>query len=132
MMLRHAGEVGKFRDMIVRGHVKWFDTTKGYGFVVSEDGELLYRRILEHSHTDENGTSDADAPGNTFTRSGGPVDLGADTVVIVRAHMNNPDEYNGAAMRGSVAAGFEAASDLDPDFAAELENADPQPEACLF
>jgi len=100
--------------------------------VVSEDGALLYRRILDHSHTDENGTSDADAPGNTFTRGGGPVDLAADDVVIVRAHMSNLDEYNGAAMRGSVAAGFEAASDLDHDFAAELENADPQPEGCLF
>ena len=100
--------------------------------VVSEDGTLLYRRILEHSHTDDNGTSDADAPGNTFTRGGGPVDLAANDVVIVRAHMSNLDEYNGAVMRGSVAAGFETALDLDPDFAADLENADPQPEGCLF
>jgi len=100
--------------------------------VVSEDGALLYRRILDHSHTDENGTSDADAPGNTFTRGGGPVDLSADDVVIVRAHMSSLDEYNGAAMRGSIAAGFETALDLDPDFAADLENADPQPEGCLF
>jgi hypothetical protein len=100
--------------------------------VVSDDGMLLYRRILEHSHTDENGTSDADAPGNTFTRSGGPVEVLADQVVIVRAHMSTLDHYQGSAMRGSVEGGFVVASDLDPSFAADLESAAPQPENCDF
>lgn len=99
--------------------------------VLDESGALVYRRILEHSHTDENGTTDPDAPGNTFTRSGGPVAISEDQVVIVRAHMSNAG-YEGMAMRGSVAAGFTAAPDIGSDFAADVEDDAPQPGACLF
>lgn len=99
--------------------------------VLSEDGALLYRRILEHSHTDANGTTDADAPGNTFTRDGGPVAIDSTRVVIVRAHMNTSG-YNGRAMRGSVDAGFEVAHDIDAGFAADVEDEMPLPTGCLF
>jgi len=99
--------------------------------VVTEDGTLRYRRILEHSHTDENGTTDADAPGNTFTREGGPVPVAGDEVVVVRAHLSNGG-YHGRVMRGSALAGFLPAPDVGDDFAPELQTADPQPAECLF
>jgi hypothetical protein len=86
--------------------------------VVSEDGALLYRRVLLHSHVTE----------QPFTRSGGPVSVAADEVLIVRAHMNDGG-YGGAALRGSVAEGF--ADDRPPlTFAAELASRDPLPEGC--
>lgn len=88
--------------------------------VLSEDGQLLYRRILNHSHPDE----------QPFVRSGGPVPVAADTTVWVRAHLA-PGGYGGAAMRGSVANGFAAAT-LEAGFAAELDRASPQPEGCAF
>jgi hypothetical protein len=99
--------------------------------VVSADESLAYRRILEHSHTDANGTTDADAPGNTFTRSGGPVDALADDVLVVRAHMNNAG-YNGMALRGSVTGGFVEAPDIDSTFAAGVEDDEPLPAGCQF
>jgi len=99
--------------------------------VLRSDGSLAFRRILEHCHTDENGTSDPDAPGNTFTRDGGPVPVLADEVVIVRAHMSN-EGYNGQVMRGSASGSFTVATDLAPDFAADVETASPQPDGCLF
>ena len=58
--------------------------------VVSKDSKLLYRRVLLHSHVDE----------QPFTRSGGPVPIQPDTVVWVRAHMNNSG-YGGIAFMGS-------------------------------
>ena len=88
--------------------------------VVTEDGELIYRRILGHSHVSE----------QPFTRFGGPVAIGADTIVIVRAHMF-PDGYGGAAFQGSVNKGFEAIQ-LEADFAPELESANPLPDGCAF
>ncbi len=99
--------------------------------VLSEDGALVYRRILEHSHTDANGSSDPDAPGNTFTRGGGPVPVTDGDVVVVRAHMS-VGGYNGAVMRGSVADGFAQVPELDVDFAAGVEAEEPQPDGCEF
>ena len=87
--------------------------------VVSEDGRLLYRRILMHSHPDE----------QPFTRPGGPVPIAADTTVIVRAHLV-PTGYGGAVLRGSVARGFSAWADAPPDFAASLATRPPLPKEC--
>lgn len=88
--------------------------------VISEDGELLYRRILLHSHVSE----------QPFTRSGGPVEIAADEIVIVRAHMNTGG-YGGVARRGSVEAGFEDDRSLE-GFAPELASREPLPRGCDF
>jgi hypothetical protein len=88
--------------------------------VVSQDGQLLYRRILLHSHVDE----------QPFTRSGGPVDIAADEVVYVRAHMNTVG-YGGVVLKGTVQAGFEPV-EVEADFGSGLERVPPQPEDCAF
>ena len=88
--------------------------------VLSEDGKLLYRRVLLHSHVDE----------QPFTRSGGPVAVSADTIVIVRAHMNIGG-YGGAALQGAAADGFEPVA-LEAGFAADVEMLPPLPEGCAF
>jgi hypothetical protein len=88
--------------------------------VISEDGDLIYRRILNHSHVSE----------QPFTRSGGPVAVDQDMTVIVRAHMN-PGGYGGTAFRGSVGDGFDIIQ-LKPDFAADLAQSEPLPAGCGF
>ena len=88
--------------------------------VLSEDGALLYRRILTHSHVNE----------QPFTRSGGKVAIGPNEVVIVRAHMNAAG-FGGQAFQGSVAAGFEAI-DLPGTFASWVTLEAPLPSGCGF
>lgn len=87
--------------------------------VVSEDGRLLFRRILMHSHPEE----------QPFTRPGGPVAIAADDTVIVRAHLH-PSGYGGVALRGSVAKGFERWTDAPPGFAVDLARDEPLPIEC--
>ncbi len=91
--------------------------------VISEDETeetLLYRRILAHSHVDE----------QPFARSGGPVMIEADDRVVVRSHMH-PTGYSTQAMKGSVDEGFESTS-LPPEYASELATAEPLPTGCGF
>ncbi len=89
--------------------------------VTNEDGSMLiYRRILEHSHVDE----------QPFEQSGGPLAIDSATPLVVRAHSNRFG-YSGTALRGSIASGlrpFEPAA----DFGGELETIDPQPQGCAF
>ena len=87
--------------------------------VVTPEGELLYRRILAHSHVDE----------QPFTRSGGPVMVGEGDVVV-RSHTNT-EGYSTKAMKGSVSEGF-SPTVLAEDFAINLAEADPQPSGCAF
>jgi len=88
--------------------------------IFAEDGQLLYRRILLHSHVGE----------QPFTRSGGPVEIDAETVVYVRAHMNTSG-YGGQVLQGTVQEGFKPA-EVEAGFGAELERIPPQPEDCAF
>jgi len=88
--------------------------------VITPEGELLYRRVLLHSHVDE----------QPFTRSGGPVVIGAEQEAIVRAHMH-PSGYGTEAFRGSATKGF-APVDLSATFAADLATVEPLPDGCAF
>jgi hypothetical protein len=100
-------------DKGCRQYADWWE-------VVTENGELVYRRILLHSHVGE----------QPFVRSGGPVAIGPDTVVWVRAHMH-PGGYGGKVMKGTVRSGFRETT-THPDFAQALEKQSPQPDDCAF
>jgi hypothetical protein len=86
--------------------------------ILTPEGELIYRRILAHSHVNE----------QPFSRSGGPVKILKDQVVFVRAHMNNSG-YGGQAMTGSVSSGFNIAPLSGYD---DLATKDPLPAQCNF
>ncbi len=91
-----------------------------YWEVVSLEGELLYRRILLHSHVSE----------QPFRRSGGPIEITENQVVWIRAHMNNSG-YGGVAMKGSVESGFNR--EAPPSgFADNLAFEEPLPDDCQF
>jgi hypothetical protein len=80
---------------------------------VSPGGQLIYRRVLLHSHSGE----------QPFTRSGGPVDIQSDETVIVRGHMNGMG-YGGAGLKGSVTGGF-APMEIPGAFGAGLDQLGP-------
>jgi hypothetical protein len=88
--------------------------------VLDEDGNLIYRRILLHSHVSE----------QPFARSGGPIEVSPDTVVIIRAHMNQAG-YGGSIMIGTAGTDF-TIMDFPPDFDPGFEQEPPLPAGCNF
>ncbi|VEP12201.1 conserved hypothetical protein [Hyella patelloides LEGE 07179] len=88
--------------------------------VITPQGELLYRRVLLHSHVDE----------QPFTRTGGTVAIEPQQEVIVRVHMS-ADGYSPMAQKGTVESGF-AAVTLPSEFAVNLESVEPLPGNCAF
>ncbi|WP_299210449.1 hypothetical protein [uncultured Dokdonia sp.] len=87
--------------------------------IVSEDGFLIYRRILAHSHVNE----------QPFVRSGS-VTLVPTQEVIIRVHMNTTG-YSTKGYRGSVANGFSEYT-IPEGFANELVDQAPLPNGCTF
>ena len=88
--------------------------------IVSPEGELLYRRILGHSHVKE----------QPFVRSGGAIPLAKDQVIYIRLHMNTTG-YSRKGFSGSIATGFKA-FELPEDFAPQLATQEPLPKGCAF
>ena len=88
--------------------------------VIDIEGNLIYRRILAHSHVNE----------QPFTRSGGRIAISSNTEVYIRTHMNN-SSYGATVLKGNVSNGFNTAN-LPTDFAKELENQEPLPNGCAF
>lgn len=87
--------------------------------VDAKTGELIYRRILAHSHVNE----------QPFTRSGGPVAIDAAQAVVIRAHMGGlQSHYGGQTLGGSVDSGLQPVVDALPG----LENIEPLPRGCAY
>ncbi len=100
-------------DMGCNQYADWWE-------VLTEDETLLYRRILSHSHVNE----------QPFIRSGGPIAINANQIVIVRAHMNTFG-YGVKTFKGSVNSGF-IPKTQNADFAKSLAFQAPTPSDCDF
>ncbi len=116
-----SGNPGSYRfsvelaspDLGCQQYADWWE-------VLSENGTLLYRRVLFHSHVNE----------QPFTRSGGPVKIQPDEFVWVRGHMNTTG-YGTVVFHGSVDSGFQEKT-LSPDFASGAAQHAPLPDGCAF
>ncbi len=89
--------------------------------LVTPEGDLVHRRILNHSHPDD----------QPFTRSSEePVDVVSTLELYARAHLA-PGGYVGSVYGGTIDGGFSETPVTD-GFAADLESVAPQPNGCLF
>ncbi|MEL6870527.1 MAG: hypothetical protein AAFO81_12065 [Pseudomonadota bacterium] len=117
----HESEIGQFVfSVTIRSEDTGCDRYADWWEIVTEDGELLNRRILAHSHVTQ----------QPFTRSGTAISLNKDATVIVRAHMQ-PDGYLPRAAKGTISDGFFPIT-LPATFSAALADVQPLPDDCAF
>lgn len=88
--------------------------------ILSEDGKLLYRRILGHSHVNE----------QPFIRTGANVMILPNEIIIIRAHMH-PTGYATQVFKGSINDDF-VSFETEDKFANDVESQTPLPTGCAF
>ncbi len=116
-----TGTDGNYQfSVTIKSPDKGCDQYANWWEVLDENGKLVYRRILGHSHVDE----------QPFTRSGGPADVKEDAVLFIRAHMN-PGGYGTTVFKGSVKDGF-TSFETACGFAPAVETEAPLPTSCAF
>ncbi len=103
----------KSPDLGCEQYANWWE-------VISEDKKLIYRRILGHSHVNE----------QPFVRSGGAIEITKDQIVYIRVHMNT-NGYSEYTLKGNVSQGFEQYI-VETGFASDLALIDPLPGECAF
>ena len=118
---RATGESGDLTVFVtIRSDETGCDQYADWWEVVTPEGELVTRRVLAHSHPDD----------NPFERSEAGVDLSRTEPVVIRAHMA-PGGYVGDALEGSFDSGFTPAA-LPDGWFGELQLQEPLPTDCLF
>ncbi len=119
-------EVSKISDKEYRFSVGIKSDDKGckqfanWWEVIDENGKLVYRRILFHSHTTE----------QPFVRSGIVKGIDENKKLYIRAHMNNVG-YSGNVYSGTIKSGFKNLN-KDINFSKNIEKQEPQPNGCAF
>jgi len=88
--------------------------------IVTPEGKLVYRRILSHSHVEE----------QPFVRGANKVQLDKDQEYYIRVHMNNTG-YSRLGHQGSITSSFRS-TELPEDFALDLAKEQPLPKGCDF
>ncbi len=116
-----TGSSGAYQfDVTVTSPDEGCDHYADWWEVMDSDSSLVYRRVLGHSHVDE----------QPFSRSGGPIEIEIDDLVFIRAHMSNIG-YGSRALGGSIQDGF-VPTTIPANRAAELSLIEPLPGDCAF
>jgi len=121
LSVKTSGNSGSYQFAVeISSHDTGCERYADWWEVVGSDEQLIYRRILLHSHVTE----------QPFIRTGGPVDIPPDKVVYIRAHMNT-NGYSGQVMMGTIQDGFKSV-EVESGFGSGLERIPPLPEDCAF